>query len=154
MAVPCLCYVPCACQPRTGVRRQYTDLRFKSFATAASAMPPKAPTAMMALQRSRRKNLMIPSRILGLTSVLYILEHQLPQSLLYRHPRHCKTVDDLLIHIVNLLDSRSPRALALGVSGSSSSIMDLTLTFVTRDLVSGSADAVPGMPTLFPSPHL
>ena len=76
---------------------------------------------------------MIPSRILGLTSVLYILEHQLPQSLLYRHPRHCKTVDDLLIHIVNFLGTGSPRVLALGVSGSSSSIMDLTLTVVAHE---------------------
>ena len=70
---------------------------------------------------------------MGLTSVLYILEHQLPQPLPYRYPRHCKTVDDLLIHIVNFLDTGSSRALALGVSGSSSSIIDLTLTIVAHE---------------------
>ena len=73
------------------------------------------------------------SEILGLTSVLQILEHQLGDPISHVPSKKHETVDDILIHITNLLNTGSPPKLVVAVSGSPRTILDLTLTVVTRD---------------------
>ena len=71
--------------------------------------------------------------ILGLTNVLSIVEHQLGKPLPYtltNKTRKNDTIDDILIHIANLLNTGSGPVVA--VSGSPRSIMDLTLVVVAK----------------------
>ena len=71
--------------------------------------------------------------ILGLTNVLSIVERQLGEPLPH-NPTDKKntTVDDILIHIAILLNAGSPSNLAVAVSGSQRSIMDMTLVVVAK----------------------
>ena len=78
---------------------------------------------------------------MGLTSVLHILDRQLGKELPHNPSDKEGTVDDILIHIANLLNTGSPPHLAIAVSGSPRSIMDLTLTFITQGEGSGTSSA-------------
>ena len=71
--------------------------------------------------------------ILSLTNVLSIVECQLGEPLPH-NPTDKKntTVDDILIHIAILLNAGSPSNLAVAVSGSQRSIVDMTLVVVAK----------------------
>ena len=69
---------------------------------------------------------------MGLTSVLHILDRQLGKELPHTPSDKEGTVDDILIHIAILLNAGSPSNLAVAVSGSQRSIMDMTLVVVAK----------------------
>ena len=73
------------------------------------------------------------SEILGLTSVLQVLKCQLGEPVPYVPPKKHRTVDDILVHITNLLNTGLRLKLVVAVSGPPSSIMHVTLTVVMQD---------------------
>ena len=89
------------------------------------------------------------SEILGLTSVLQVLKCQLGEPVPYVPPKKHRTVDDILVHVANLLNTGLRSELVVAVSGSPSSIMDLTLTAVMQ---SGSVQPERNMVCLY-LPH-
>ena len=89
---------------------------------------------------------------MGLTSVLHILDRQLGKELPHNPSDKEGTVDDILIHIANLLNTGSPPHLAIAVSGSPRSIMDLTLTFITQGEGSGTSSATEAQGACRPIP--
>ena len=85
--------------------------------------------------REDRDSERLRGEILALTNVISIVEHQLGKPLPYTptdKTRKNDTIDDILIHIVNLLNTGSPSGPVVAVSGSPRSIMDLTLVVVAK----------------------
>ena len=94
------------------------------------------------------------SEILGLTLVLQVLRCQLGEPVPYVLPKKHRTIDDILVHITNLLNTSLRSKLVVAVSGSPSSIMDLTLTVVMQDESYSNPIRETHGTSISPSPHL